>query len=121
MDPAAAAWANRLLDNPAAAAGLELCLQGQRLEVLTAGWLAVAGSTAPRGRERNSAFRVSAGEVLEFPPGPAGVWTYLAVPGGFGGEPVLGSLSANPRAGLGQALGVGEILTGASSAPFQPP
>ncbi len=110
MDPVAGIWANRLLDNPESAAVLELCLQGQRVEVLADNWCAVTGASAPRGRERNSAFRVRAGEVLEFPPGPAGVWTYLAIPGGFGGEAVLGSLSANPRAGIGRTLFAGDQL-----------
>ena len=113
MDPAAAAWANRLLDNPVAATVLELCLQGQRLEVLGDGWLAVTGSAAPRGHGRNSAFRVRPGDVLEFGPGPAGVWTYLALPGGFGGPALLGSRSANPRAGIGHSGRPGDVLAAA--------
>lgn len=102
MDPAAASVANCLLDNPASSAALELCLQGQRLEVLADGWMAVAGSTAPRGQRPNSAFRVRAGDLLEFPPGVDGVWTYVAIPGGFAGHTILGSRSSNPRAGLGR-------------------
>lgn len=121
MDPAAAVWANRLLDNPAQAAVLELCLQGQRLEVIGDGWLAVTGSSAPRGHARNSAFRVRAGDVLEFGPGPAGVWTYLAIPGGFGGPAVLGSRSTNPRAGIGHAAALGDVLAAQVDAQFQLP
>lgn len=121
MDSVAATWANRLLDNPEAAAVLELCLQGQRLEVLADGWLAVTGSTAPRGHARNSAFRVRTGDVLDFPPGPAGVWSYVAIPGGFDGELMLGSLSANPRAGIGRMLSTGDELTGQVEAQFQLP
>lgn len=108
MDPLAASVANRLLDNPATAAVLELCLQGQRLEVLADGWLAVAGSAAPRDRRPASAFRVRAGEVLEFAPGTAGVWTYVALPGGLAGNVILGSRSAHPRAGLGRTGTIGD-------------
>lgn len=120
MDPTAAAWANRLLDNLPASAVLELCLQGQRLEVLDDTWLAVTGSAAPRGRYRNSAFRVRTGDVLEFAPGPAGVWTYLAIPGGWDGPALLGSRSANPRAGMGMAASPGDVLTAGGFARFQP-
>lgn len=121
MDPVAAAWANRLLDNPESAAVLELCLQGQQFEVLADGWLAVAGSGAPRGHDRNSAFRARIGEVLEFPPGPSGVWTYLAIPGGVAGEPLLDSLSANSRAGIGRMLRAGDALFANPGARLQLP
>lgn len=121
MDPAAASGANRLLDNPTSAAVLELCLQGQRVDVLATGWLAVAGSTAPHGHRRNSAFRVRAGDVLEFPPGTAGVWTYVAIPGGFGGSAILGSRSANPRAGLGRTGAPGDELPAATAGSFSLP
>jgi len=114
MDPYAASVANRLLDNPASSAALELCLQGQRLEVLADGWLAAAGSTAPRGQRPNSAFRVRAGDVLEFPPGANGVWTYVAIPGGFGGDAILGSRSANPRASLGRTGAPGDEFPAAA-------
>ncbi len=110
MDPPAALWANRLLENAPSAAVLELCLQGQRLEVLQDGWLAVTGSAAPRGQSANHAFRVRVGDVLEFAPGPAGVWTYLATPGGFAGEPMLGSVSVNARAGIGRGLAPGDVV-----------
>ena len=121
MDPTAAAWANRLLDNPVDAALLELCLQGQRLEVLDDAWLAVTGSAAPRGRDRNSAFRGRTGDILEFGPGPAGVWTYLAIPGGWDGPALLGSRSANPRAGIGLTASPGDVLAARGAARFQPP
>jgi len=112
MDPHAAAWANRLLDNPPSAPVLELCLQGQRLEVLKDGWFAVAGSAG--GAAGGSAHRRRAREVLEFPPGPSGVWSYLAVPGGFGGSTVLGSVATDARAGIGRAFAVGDRIRGST-------
>ena len=110
MDPAAADWANRLLDNPPEAPVLELCLQGQRFEVLRDGWVAVGGPGHPRGQAPYRAFRVRAGQVLEFGPGASGVWTYLAVPGGFAGRTFLGSASTNPRAGIGLPIRPGDLL-----------
>ena len=110
MDPAAAAWANRLLDNPPEAPVLELCLQGQRFEVLHDGWVAVGGPGHPRGQPPYRAFRVRAGQALEFGPAAAGVWTYLAVPGGFAGRTFLGSASTNPRAGIGLPIRPGDQL-----------
>ncbi len=112
MDPHAAGWANRLLDNPPSAPVLELCLQGQRLEVLRDGWFAVAGSAG--GAAGGSASRRRAGEVLDFPPGLSGVWTYLAVPGGFDGDTVLGSVATDARAGLGRAFVLGDRIPAAT-------
>lgn len=121
MDPQAAMWANRLLDNPPGAPVLELCLQGQQFEALRDGWLAVVGSGVPSGHAGNSAFRVRAGERLSFGLGPAGVWTYLAVPGGFAATRMLGSASSNPRAGIGRAFAAGDELGPAAAGRFTPP
>jgi biotin-dependent carboxylase-like uncharacterized protein len=121
MDPVTAAWANRLLDNPPDAPVLELCLQGQRLEALRDGWIAVCGGSHPRGQAPYRAFRVRAGESLNFGPGDSGVWTYLAVPGGFRAEAFLGSRSTNPRAGIGRTLRSGDLLLQNPAGDWHPP
>jgi KipI family sensor histidine kinase inhibitor len=121
MDPIAAGWANRLLENPPDAPVLELCLQGQRFEALRDGWIAVCGGSPPRGQAPYRAFRVRAGQSLDFGPGESGVWTYLAVPGGFQAEAFLGSGSANPRAGIGRTLRSGDLLHRHSAGDWQPP
>ena len=121
MDPVTAAWANRLLDNPLDAPVLELCLQGQRLEALRDGWIAVCGGSHPRGQAPYRAFRVRAGESLDFGPGDSGVWTYLAVPGGFRAEAFLGSRSTNPRAGIGRTLRSGDLLLRNPAGDWHPP
>jgi len=121
MDPVTAAWANRLLDNPPDAPVLELCLQGQRLEALRDGWIAVCGGSHPRGQAPYRAFRVRSGESLDFGPGDSGVWTYLAVPGGFWAEAFLGSRSANPRAGIGRTLRSGDLLLRNPAGDWNPP
>lgn len=103
MDPVAARWANRLVDNPEDWPVLELCLQGQRFRARRDVWLALTGASGgiPGRCSGWSAFRVRAGEMLEFGPGPAGVWSYLAVPGGWNVERRLGSASSLAKAGLG--------------------
>lgn len=123
MDPPSAAWANRLVGNPEGTPVLELCLQGQRLEVLESGWVAITGSSpGPPGKTGEwSAFRVRAGEVLEFPPGAAGLWTYLAVPGGIATPRFLGSASQMPQAGMGRILRAGEVLWRSADGSFSPP
>ena len=121
MDPLTAAWANRLLDNPPDAPVLELCLQGQRLEALCDGWIAVCGGSHPRGQAPYRAFRVRAGESLNFGHGDSGVWTYLAVPGGFRAESFLGSCSTNPRAGIGHTLRSGDLLLRNPAGDWHPP
>lgn len=123
MDPTAAGWANRLLDNEPGAPVLELCLCGQEFEVLAHGWLAVtgAGVAGPGSGRRWAAFPVRRGDRFTIQPGPSGVWTYLAVPGGFAGRSVLGSRSVHARAGLGRLARAGDILRRDSAAPFRPP
>ena len=121
MDPVTATWANRLLDNPPDAPVLELCLQGQRLEALRDGWIAVCGGSHPRGQAPYRAFRVRAGESLNFGPGDSGVWTYLAVPGGFHAAAFLGSCSTNPRAGIGRTLRSGDLILRNPAGDWHPP
>ena len=121
MDPVTATWANRLLDNPPDATVLEFCLQGQRLEALRDGWIAVCGGSHPRGQAPYRAFRVRAGESLNFGPGDSGVWTYLAVPGGFRAEAFLGSRSTNPRAGIGRTLRSGDLILRNPAGDWHPP
>lgn len=123
MDRHAAAWANRLLDNPEGLPLLELCGPGQRIEVLEDGWLAWTGGSGGLGLVPQpwSAFRVRSGEVITFPASKSGVWSYLAVPGGFVAGRVLGSVSANPRAGLGDTLGPGVAALRYPGHQFNPP
>jgi biotin-dependent carboxylase-like uncharacterized protein len=110
MDRHAAAAANRLLGNPPGAAVLELLMLGQRLRVLDDTWLALAGAARAGTLEPWSARRFERGEVLEFVPEAAGVWGYLAIPGGFSAPRWFGSVSVDPRNGMGSALRAGDGL-----------
>lgn len=115
LDRHAAAAANILLGNPPAAPVLELLLHGQRLRVLDDCWLALAGALGGGRLEPWTAVRAERGEVLEFAAGPAGLWGYLAVAGGFCAPRWFGSVAADPRNGIGSALASGWLLAAADS------
>ena len=121
MDPHAAEWANRLLDNPPGAPVLELLLQGARLEVLRDCWIAITGADAGTAAPVWRAHHANTGEVIEFPRGRSGVWTYVAVAGGFAAPRWLGSASAYPRGGLGAIFRTGDELFRSISSDFQMP
>ena len=71
----------------------------------------VTGGVAAGDMPHGSAFEVPAGSVLRVGAPPAGVRSYLAVRGGVGVPPVLGSRSADLRSGLGPAaLRPGDVL-----------
>ncbi|MBI2949418.1 MAG: biotin-dependent carboxyltransferase [Verrucomicrobia bacterium] len=119
MDDHAAAWANRLLDNPPDAPVLELLLQGARLAVVEEAWIAVAGADAQANVPTWRIVRVRAGDQIHFPRERSGVWIYLAVEGGFEAERILGSASAYERGGLGRLLTPGDILCRKPDASFR--
>lgn len=98
MDRRAMRLANRLIDNPPDTPVLE-CLQGARLRVLERVDLALAGAWGAK------AWTAKVGDILETPPTLAGVWQYLALPGGVQAEHFLGSASVCARADIGRALG----------------
>jgi biotin-dependent carboxylase-like uncharacterized protein len=121
MDGHAAGWANRLLENPLDAPVIEFLLQGARLIVLQDAWFALTGAeqgvTAPTWRS----LHLRSGERIDFPRSQTGVWSYLAVEGGFFAPRILGSASVNVRAGLGSALRAGEVLAAAEHHEFHLP
>jgi biotin-dependent carboxylase-like uncharacterized protein len=111
MDDHAATWANRLLDNPASAPLVELMLQGAKIRVLRSTWIAITGADAKATVPTWRVVRVEKADNIHFPSNQSGVWTYLAVEGGFSASRLLGSASAYPRGGLGRPLAKGEILS----------
>jgi biotin-dependent carboxylase-like uncharacterized protein len=110
MDDHAATWANRLLDNPAGAAVLELQVQGAVLSVLEDAWIAITGADMASNVQTWRALHVREGEQMRFPQNRAGLWAYVAVEGGFEAETLLGSRSAYPRGRLGRMLVPGDLL-----------
>jgi biotin-dependent carboxylase-like uncharacterized protein len=107
MDRLALAAANTLVGNEPFAAVVEI---GPFSAAFTArgGGVRVALSGAPRNADvagRAVAFDASTtladGEALTLGFARGGSFSYLAVEGGFQGEPMFGSLAVNARAGLG--------------------
>lgn len=116
--------ANALVGNTAPAATLEATMLGLRVRARSAAVLAVTGARcdvfvggvrAPWG----APFRVTGGQVVELGPALHGARSYLAVRGGVGVAPVLGSRSTDTLSGLGPApLRAGDVIPvdGAESA-----
>lgn len=110
MDAESALWANRLVGNPESAPVLEMAFTGARLRVLRTSEFAVTGADVEGTHPRWKSFHAAAGEEMAFGPLRAGVWSYVAVQGGFAAPRWFGSASVNPRAGFGAALVPGAML-----------
>lgn len=116
MDDHAALFANRLLDNSPEALTLELLLQGAKLKVLRDVWMAVTGAAAHGNAPRWRAFHASAGDNLRFPRNESGVWTYIAVAGGFAAAP-----ANRDDCAVGEPLRAGDRLRVPDVSNFQLP
>ncbi|KGE04906.1 5-oxoprolinase subunit C family protein [Pseudohaliea rubra] len=107
---------NRLLENPAGAAAVELTFGGARFTVGIDSYLCVTGAPMPlriNGEERSTweVHPVREGDSIALGHPPAGCRAYLGVAGGFQAEPVFGSVSTVLREGLG-GLGTGKLAPG---------
>lgn len=118
MDDHAAEWANRLLENPLDAPVLEIPGSAARLRFLCDAWIAITGAKGKCPMWR--AVHTQSGELLEIGELETGLWTYVAVKGGFESAMQLGSASAFPRAGFGRLFCAGDLLR-ASKAEFALP
>jgi biotin-dependent carboxylase-like uncharacterized protein len=106
LDAAAAAYANRLVGNPADAAVLETTSGGVVLTVSGPAAMAVTGAPAAvtvDGRPRPFAETISlkGGETALVGPAVTGLRSYLAFSGGVDAPQVLGSRSTDTLSGLG--------------------
>jgi biotin-dependent carboxylase-like uncharacterized protein len=115
LDQPALVRANRLVGNAADAAGLETTLMGCRLRFEVAATVAVTGASATLKVDKvdvsGPVVEVPAGAVLEIGRATRGLRSYLAVAGGIGVEPVLGSRSTDTLSGLGpERLSDGMVL-----------
>ncbi|SDU91344.1 sensor histidine kinase inhibitor, KipI family [Microlunatus sagamiharensis] len=110
VDRGALLRADRLVGNPAGAAGLEVA--GGGLQVRARGDLVVAVTGAPAPLTRLTAagedepahdlpFALDDGDELQLGTPARGMLTYLAVRGGVAGDGVLGSLSGDVLSGVG--------------------
>ena len=106
LDGPALALANRLVGNPATAAGLEITLSGCSLRPTRSVSIAVTGALAPvtvdgRNYGYGEPVALRANVAVTIGPPIAGVRTYVAVTGGIDVAPVLGSRSTDTLSGLG--------------------
>ena len=109
MDPFALRAANLLAGNARGAAALESGGGGLVLRALEERVVALCGAGAAW-----SSRRVRAGEELLVGGATSGVWTYVAVDGGFAADVFLGSAATDARAGRGgfggRRLSAGDVL-----------
>lgn len=125
VDRHAAAWANRLLNNPWGSPLLEVALGGLSLQCDCDTWVSVTGADMPvslEGSQRMnwSRFAVHAGQQLQLGAARAGQRAYLAVAGGFVAPQQLGSVATQQREGLGGLRGDGSALQAGDMLPCQP-
>ena len=104
MDLESARRANLLVGNDEGAPVLELLFTGAKFRVLNSSELAIAGTEVECGWPTWRNFRAEAGSEISFGTLRAGVWSYLAVRGGFAAPRWFGSASANLRAGFGETV-----------------
>ncbi|PZF82631.1 biotin-dependent carboxyltransferase family protein [Jiangella anatolica] len=108
--------ANRLVANAEQAAAVEFVLGGLAIRFRRTATVALTGAPAAvwagdRAAAFNAPFAVRAGEVLRVGRPERGLRGYLAVRGGLGVAPVLGSRSWDSLAGIGPPpLRVGDLL-----------
>ncbi|RMX10700.1 5-oxoprolinase/urea amidolyase family protein [Allofranklinella schreckenbergeri] len=121
LDGAAMRAANRCVGNPIDAPVLENTLgllrlrcQGRAVAAVTGACTALRITTASGAQLRPAlyeAFALEDGDVLELAAPTAGLRCYLAVRGGLGVPPVLGSAATDTLAGIGPApLAAGDVL-----------
>lgn len=116
LDAPAAALANRLVGNDAAAAVLEVLLGGLRVRAGVDCWVAVTGAPVPLEvdgvpRAHGRAEWLPAGATLSLGTPAAGLRSYLAVGGGLAVAPVLGSRSTDTLAWVGPPpVAAGSVL-----------
>lgn len=117
IDTFAASAANRLVHNLQNDTVLELMLGGAELEVLEDCWLAHAGGHQCKQLPSWTARYVRAGEILRFNPNATGVWSYLAIAGGWQANKVFGSASRHDRSDIGDVVEVEVSSVSAQSKP----
>lgn len=111
MDQHAPGWANTLLGNPTIAPVIEVLMQGAQFEVLRTCWMVVAGADARCNFPRWRIIRAHQGENIVFALSQSGLWSYIAVEGGFDLPEMLGSASVYPRGKIGKTLTEGDVLS----------
>jgi len=112
MDGHAAALANTLLANPSTTTLIEFTLHGAEIEFLANTWVSLTGACSSSLLESGSARRIHAGELIKLEPTRNGIWSYLAIPGGWVTQEWFGSTSTYARAGMGERIQNKDYLVG---------
>lgn len=129
-DPLSMALANRLCANLPDATALEITFGGAAFEFHQDTAFSFAGAALSATLSgvpvpAHETLEAKRGDVLAFAHPPAGVRTYLAIPGGFRAEAMFGSTSTFLPAGFGgfsgRALQAGDQIEGAGVANKPPP
>ncbi|NJE62425.1 biotin-dependent carboxyltransferase family protein [Thermococcus sp. 21S7] len=114
MDDYSARIANYLVGNPGDAPLLEFLLAGPTLRFNASCVFAVAGDVDVKLNgtpvEPWMSHWAKRGDILEVGALKSGLYGYIAFAGGIKCEPLLGSCSAYPKAGLGRPLKAGDVL-----------
>lgn len=115
LDWVSMSWANTLLNNPLDAAVIEVTLGGLTLLAESDCCLALAGADLGAVLDERPiapwrSFFVRKGQQLHFTGPITGARAYLAAPGGFAADDVLGSCATVTREGLGGLEGSGKAL-----------
>ena len=121
MDPHAAQCANRLLENDTSCAVLELLGPGAKLEMLQDAWVSLCGAASGSNIPAWRAYHAMRGDTILVRPAKAGLWSYLAVEGGFADRPSFGSVSYYARGHIGRNMESGSILERESATRFRLP
>jgi len=116
MDRESARLANALVGNAPEQAVVELLFGRAKLRALREVTLAVTGAEVAASHPLWRSFSLAAGEVLELGLPQRGLWTYVAVAGGFEGQEYFGSVSRHRRADLGTALEADVVLSAGNAA-----
>lgn len=115
MDGHAARWANRLVGNAESCPVIEILLHGARFRALERLEIALTGAAMSAPEQRWQTRVLEKNEVISIAHPAGGVWSYLAVPGGFLATRWFGSVSIFPRGGLGTPIDRAHMLHRAAS------
>lgn len=118
VDPLSLRLANLSVGNSENAAAIECTLLGPTIRFESAATVAILGAAFP-GLPEGRPFRMAAGEVLTLGHAERGCRGVLAIAGGIGVEPVLGSRATDVQAGLGGLHG--RPLAAGDRLPLLPP
>ncbi|MBD2758741.1 biotin-dependent carboxyltransferase family protein [Yimella sp. cx-573] len=125
--------ANRLVGNGIGAPALEFMPAPVEVRALVDAVMALTGAPAAaavgsRPAPHAEPFAVRAGEIVRIAPAVMGVWTYLALRGGFDAPRLFDSASSSPTSALGPApvqpgdvLEAGELIAGEPLVGFAEP